>query len=153
MQHLIFSENRRKYYSMRLVLLGDFLSLFGWYPLPPTINNFLFPLGKLDWKCFIFSCCLINFIKERLLVGLISLKNCYRSPTKKIDSKESRKGHISLCPVPSGGYRGPVLPVCKFSSCKVEVERLLQKELKTKNNGSTTIPGTLSRLKWHPNGL
>jgi len=29
----------------------------------------------------------------------------------------------------------------------LQVERLLQKELKTKNNGSTTIPGTLSRLK------
>src|ERR1700678_217291 len=70
----------------------------------------------------------LDFPKKKFFTFKLKI-NCYRSPTKKINSKESRKGHISLVWYPLG-YRGPVLPVCKFSSCQVEVERLLQKELK-----------------------
>src|SRR3984957_10603587 len=56
-QHLISSENRRKYYSMRLILLGDFLIISLWLrssharssnppppPPPPPPTHFLLPL-------------------------------------------------------------------------------------------------------------
>ena len=73
----------------------------------------------------------LDFPKKKFFTFKLKI-NCYRSPTKKINSKESRKGHISLVWYPLGDTGGQCCQFASFQVVKLRWKGCFKKNSKRK---------------------